>query len=66
MNDLREPISNMNKKVTIIGGGHQGLAMAAHLTKYGVKCYLWNRTVENIKDIIKDKLPKANCLQRHI
>ncbi len=43
----------MNEKVTIIGGGHQGLAMAAHLTKFGVKCYLWNRTTEHIKDIME-------------
>ncbi len=37
----------------IMGGGHQGLAMAAHLTLNGVCCSLWNRTEENIRDIIE-------------
>lgn len=36
----------------IMGGGHQGLAMAAHLSLNGVRCSLWNRSLQNIKDII--------------
>lgn len=42
------------KKVTIIGGGHQGLAMAAHLSLNGAECYLWNRTEQNIRDVIEN------------
>lgn len=45
----------MDKKVTIIGGGHQGLAMAAHLSLNNVECYLWNRTEQNIRDIIENR-----------
>ena len=41
-------------KVTIIGGGHQGLAMAAHLSLNGVECYLWNRTAQNIRDVLEN------------
>lgn len=44
----------MDKKVTIIGGGHQGLAMAAHLSLNNVECYLWNRTEQNIRDVIEN------------
>lgn len=46
---------NDSIKVTIIGGGHQGLAMAAHLSLNNVECYLWNRTAQNIKDIIETR-----------
>ena len=43
----------MSVPIMIMGGGHQGLAMAAHLTLNDVQCYLWNRTKENIADIIE-------------
>lgn len=42
-----------------MGAGHQGLAMAAHLSDNGVECSLWNRTKENIKHIIQTG--KINC-----
>lgn len=45
----------MCKSVTIIGGGHQGLAMAAHLSLNQVDCYLWNRTKENIQAVLDTK-----------
>lgn len=40
---------------TIIGAGHQGLAMAAHLSLCGVPCHLWNRTPEHIARILETK-----------
>jgi len=43
------------EEVTIIGAGHQGLAMAAHLSLNQVDCYLWNRSSENIKSLLKDR-----------
>ncbi len=36
----------------IIGAGHQGIAMAAHFSLNSEIVYLWNRTLENIKEII--------------
>lgn len=45
----------MSNSVTILGGGHQGLAMAAHLSLNNVECYLWNRTLGNIQSIIDRK-----------
>lgn len=45
----------MKKNITIMGAGHQGLAMAAHLSANGVECLLWNRTEEHIKDIIETR-----------
>lgn len=41
--------------VMIVGGGHQGLAMAAHLALNGNECYLWNRTLSNIERIHREK-----------
>lgn len=38
--------------VFVLGGGHQGLSMAAHLALNGVKITLWNRTAENIQKVI--------------
>lgn len=35
----------------ICGGGHQGLAMAAHLALHGEKVTLWNRTLSHIAKI---------------
>lgn len=40
------------KKVFVCGGGHQGLSMAAHLALNGVNVSLWNRTQENIQEVI--------------
>lgn len=37
----------------VIGAGHQGLAMAAHFALNGEKVNLWNRSYDNIKDIIE-------------
>lgn len=44
---------NMNEKILVCGGGHQGLSMAAHLRLNGVNVTLWNRTRKNIEKIIK-------------
>lgn len=45
----------MKERITILGAGHQGLAMAAHLSANGVECMLWNRTEEHIRDIIETR-----------
>ena len=37
----------------VCGGGHQGLAMAAHLALNGEKVTLWNRTPEHIDEIMR-------------
>lgn len=42
-------------KVTIIGAGSQGLAMAAYLGISDVECYLYNRTESHISKIIKTR-----------
>lgn len=42
-------------RVMILGGGHQGLSMAAHLSLNNVKCCLWNRTPSNIKEVLDTK-----------
>lgn len=42
-------------KVTVIGAGSQGLAMAAYLGINGVKCYLYNRTESHISKIIETR-----------
>lgn len=45
----------MKEKVTIMGAGHQGLTMAAHLSANGVDCYIWNRTKTHIEEVIRTK-----------
>lgn len=43
----------MEEKITIIGAGHQGLTMAAHLSNNGVCCYVWNRTKAHIEEVAR-------------
>lgn len=46
----------MGKKampILVLGGGHQGLSMAAHLALCGESVYLWNRSFDNIYDIVR-------------
>lgn len=43
----------MKNKYLILGGGHQGLAMAAHLSLNDEYVSLWNRSEENIAEILK-------------
>jgi opine dehydrogenase len=43
----------MNTKYTVIGAGHGGKAMAAHLALMGFPVTLWNRTFERIELIKK-------------
>ena len=43
----------------VCGGGHQGLAMAAYLALNGEKVTLWNRTLEHIEEIKKNRI--INC-----
>jgi len=46
-------LNNKNTdRVLVCGGGHQGLSMSAHLALNGVKVCLWNRSPENIQEII--------------
>ena len=45
----------MKRKYLIIGAGHQGLAMSAHLALNGEDIQLWNRTPENIRKIKETK-----------
>lgn len=42
-------------KVFVCGAGHQGLSMAAHLALNGVRVTLWNRTLENIKEVVETR-----------
>lgn len=42
-------------KVTIIGAGNTGLAMAAHLSKDGHQVTLWNRSREPIETLMKSR-----------
>lgn len=44
----------MGNEVCIMGAGHQGISMAAHLALCGVKINLWNRSVETIRSIIAE------------
>lgn len=46
-------------KVTIIGAGNSGLAMAAHLSLEGNEVTLWNRTRKNIEELLAD--PTIYC-----
>lgn len=43
------------KLYCVCGGGHQGLAMAAYLALHGERVSLWNRTLDNIKKIKRDR-----------
>ncbi len=45
----------MGERYLIVGGGHQGLAMAAHLSLSGEHVKLWNRNREHIQDLINTK-----------
>jgi len=45
----------MTNTILVLGGGHQGLAMSAHLALLGEKVNLWNRTLDNIFNIINTK-----------
>lgn len=42
-------------RVLVCGGGHQGFSMAAYLTLHDVSITLWNRTAENISEVIRTK-----------
>ncbi len=50
---------NKTKEYLIIGGGHQGLTMAAHFSLNGEKVNLWNRTLGNIQTVYETK--KIHC-----
>ena len=43
----------MTRKYTVIGAGHGGKAMAAHLALMGFKVTLYNRTPEHVEIIKK-------------
>ena len=42
----------MENTILVVGGGHQGLAMAAHLALNGETVNLWNRSPSNIRKVI--------------
>lgn len=42
-------------KITVIGAGNSGLAMAAHLSYYGHEILLWNRSERTIEKIMKTR-----------
>lgn len=46
-------VTQGTKRIFVCGGGHQGLAMAAHLALAGEQVTLWNRTLEHIEEIKK-------------
>ena len=46
-------------EICILGAGHQGLAMAAHLALNGEKINMWNRTASHIDVIAKTN--QINC-----
>lgn len=46
-------------RITVIGAGNSGLAMAAHLSIEGHEVTLWNRSRENIQDLLNN--PVIHC-----
>lgn len=50
------------EQVSILGAGHQGLTMAAHLLSSGTDCVLWNRSKRGISDILRKGYISANGL----
>lgn len=48
-----------NKPVAIIGAGNSGLAMAAHLSLNNIPVFLWNRSFDSIRKLMKKK--SINC-----
>ena len=64
------------ERITVIGAGHGGKAMAAHLSLMGAKVTLFNRTFEHISIIKKrggielesgeELLPLHVCCQRWV
>lgn len=46
-------------RITVIGAGNSGLAMAAHLSIEGHEVTLWNRSKENIQDLLDN--PVIRC-----
>lgn len=46
-------------KITIIGAGNSGLAMAAHTSLYGNEVTLWNRTDDNINRLRRTRIIKS-------
>ncbi|NMB42642.1 MAG: NAD(P)-binding domain-containing protein [Clostridiales bacterium] len=43
-------------KVTVIGAGNSGFAMAAHLSKFGNEVTLWNRSRNTIATVMETKM----------
>lgn len=42
-------------KVTVMGAGNSGFAMAAHLSKFGNEVTLWNRSYRGIETLVETK-----------
>ncbi len=49
-------------KVTVIGAGNSGLAMAAHLSKQNNQVTLWNRSYKTIEKLIETHIIKCEGL----
>ncbi|WP_051180065.1 NAD/NADP-dependent octopine/nopaline dehydrogenase family protein [Selenomonas ruminantium] len=52
----------MKSRVCVIGAGHQGLTMAAHLSLSGCEVGLWNRTSSHIAEILNSGEIKCSGL----
>ncbi len=50
----------MSKKIAIIGAGNSGLTMAAYLSKHKHDVSIWNRSSNNISELIKNKTIKIS------
>ena len=50
---LEDNSSDSKKTICILGAGHQGLTMAAHLALNGETVNIWNRTEQHIKKVIQ-------------
>lgn len=54
----------VSEKILVIGAGHQGLAMAAHLALNGEKVNVWNRSKSNINKLSETKTIKCiGCVE---
>ena len=47
-------------RITVIGAGNSGLAMAAHLSIEGHEVTLWNRSKENIQDLLDNSVIRCS------